>query len=187
MLFFLFQVNDEPRPAIHEEKNETERGKNCFYSCNWSNCECVFLFKQNGKIKIMFYILEKSNLTKADISGTLVAACVTSFLIGLSIAIGGTFFWKNRAKIGLRCRIRVRTCRHRLAIRLRQRRRARARSQQRNQAGADGAGVSLNSCPKRWRSELKKQQQPIEVNIMQNFLISKQTSLTPSVHKHIKV
>ena len=146
-----------------------------------------FLFKQNGKIKIMFYILEKSNLTKADISGTLVAACVTSFLIGLSIAIGGTFFWKNRAKIGLRCRIRVRTCRHRLAIRLRQRRRARARSQQRNQAGADGAGVSLNSCPKRWRSELKKQQQPIEVNIMQNFLISKQTSLTPSVHIHIKV
>ena len=42
ILCFLFQVNDEPRPAIHEEKNETERGKNCFYSCNWSNCECVF-------------------------------------------------------------------------------------------------------------------------------------------------
>ena len=108
-----------------------------------------------------------SNLANAGISGTLVAACIASFLVGLMIAIGGTFFWKNRAKIGLRCWIQVQTCRHRLAIPLRHRRRARARSQQQNQAGTDGASVVLNSCLKRWRSNLKKQQQPIEVNFMQ--------------------
>ena len=127
-----------------------------------------------------------SNLANAGISGTLVAACIASFLVGLMIAIGGTFFWKNRAKIGLRCWIQVQTCRHRLAIPLRHRRRARARSQQQNQAGTDGASVGLNSCLKRWRSNLKKQQQPIEVNFMQKTLISKQTSLAVfCVHKHI--